>query len=1316
MKSRAGIKKFIQKMTVGVMLTGMMLVAAWPASTYAQERVSYQDYVSILYNSENGMPTSEANDVVQTSDGFIWIASYSGLIRFDGDTFERISDADGVASANTLFTDSKDRLWIGTNDNGLMLYELGKYTTYNKEHGLSSNSVKTIEEDSRGNLYVGTTGGICYLDTETGVINQIPLEEGADSYINSMCILPDDTLIAVTNTGKVYQVQNQTCSSMELAGMDQSEIFTSVNVVQDGWMLGTEGSSIYRCTGTADSFQFIRLDTRELKRINCVESLEDGTLWICSDTGVGYFDQNMKYVQLKENQLNNSVDNMIQDYEGNLWFSSSRQGVFKCTRNYFSDLSEKAGLGDTVVNSIVQYNNQTYVATDTGLVVLNSNGAKVDTPLTDYLDGIRIRCLLVDSNRKLWLCCYGEKGLVSFDTVEIKNVGVAQGLDASKLRSAIESRDGSIIVATSNGIYYVKDGQVTDYLGSEEGLTNMEILSLYEAEDGTLYAGTDGGGVCMITDGKVTGVISEEQGLRSGIVMRIRYDEKRDGLWLITSNSIAFYKDGKAETIEKFPYSNNYDLYFGDDDTLWILSSDGLYVVHGDSMFGNAALRYSFYNYNTGMPSTPTSNAFSYMDSREDILYICGSKGIYSIQMSLVAENTVTKLAIPYITVDGELVWNRGAVMDIPSDAKRIQIDAFALSYGLENPLISYELKGFDDEKMVVRKSEMSDITYTNLRGGDYTFHFSVVDPNTNEELATQEILLHKDYQMMEQPWFFPVVAFVTALLVAVIVYVVSKFRMNHYIIQQEEAQKKVLADALQQAESASMAKGSFLSNMSHEIRTPLNAVIGYLSIAKDSDRNLEKIMHCIDNSEIAAKHLLQIINDVLDMSSIESGKMKIANEEFDLKKEISDITTIFYQNCKNKGVEFNSHIEGLTQEWVTGDQLRLNQILMNLLSNSVKFTPEQGHVTLLVKQLSMDEKSVYVQFVVSDTGIGMSEEYKQRLFQPFEQENASTAKKYGGSGLGLSITNNLISMMGGTITVDSKQNEGTTFTVTMHFDRAATQTGQQPSPAEYAKIRVLIVDDQENEGTYIKSVLKNCGVKADAVTSGELALKRIRSRMGGDYAYDLCILDWKMPDMNGLEVAEKIRAEFGSELPIIVATAYDVSEFEDEAKKAGVNKVVSKPLFQSTLFDLLVTTFGKYDPEKQKEEKKVIDMSGVRVILAEDNEMNMDIAVTVLEKAGVQVDQAVNGEEACSLFLHAPEHTYDLILMDIQMPVMNGYEATRKIRGSAHPDAETIPVIAMTANAFAEDVAEALANGMNAHIAKPINYDKLFELLKQFS
>lgn len=540
-------------------------------------------------------------------------------------------------------------------------------------------------------------------------------------------------------------------------------------------------------------------------------------------------------------------------------------------------------------------------------------------------------------------------------------------------------------------------------------------------------------------------------------------------------------------------------------------------------------------------------------------------------------------------------------------------------------------------------------------------------------------------------------------------------FKKNiHQSKVDEEEQKQVLRDALEATKSASAAKGQFLSKMSHEIRTPLNAVIGYMNIAKDSGDDVSKVMHCVENSDMAAKHLLNIINDVLDISSIENGKMKIAHEEFDLKSQIISISKIFFYQAKKKDVKFQVFLNSVIEEWVIGDSLRVNQILMNLLSNALKFTPEGGKVTLSVTQVDVYEKKIFMKFAVQDTGIGMSEEYQKRLFQPFEQESAQTAQRYGGSGLGLSITYNLIQMMGGSIEVTSEQEKGSTFVVSLHFDRCLREQRKMEELRNFAHVRALIVEENKESYEYICSLLKRCKIKNDVVTSREAAIRQLKRRMESEYMYNMCIMEWDMFSQDGEAFMDEIKELCGVKMPMIVMMAYDVTECEERAKQMGVNRVIEKPLFQSTLFDLLVSTYGKYEPVSQKE-KKLADMRGLHVLLAEDNPMNMEIAMDILNKTGMMVDGVSDGKQAYEKFTGEPEGTYDAILMDVQMPVMNGYQATGAIRKSEHPEAGTIPIIAMTANAFAEDVNAAIASGMNSHIAKPVDYDKLYEVLNQF-
>lgn len=516
------------------------------------------------------------------------------------------------------------------------------------------------------------------------------------------------------------------------------------------------------------------------------------------------------------------------------------------------------------------------------------------------------------------------------------------------------------------------------------------------------------------------------------------------------------------------------------------------------------------------------------------------------------------------------------------------------------------------------------------------------------------------------------------------------------------------LQNALEQSQRASSAKGVFLSQMSHEIRTPLNAIIGYLNIAHDCGGNLDKIYECLNKGLAASSHLLSIINDILDISSIESGKLKIANEDFDFKHLLTGIVAMFYNQAEAKKIKFEMQLQDLTEEWLVGDSLRVNQILLNLFSNAIKFTPSGGSVTLIVKQLAIVRDRVQIMFQLSDTGCGMSEEFKNRLFTAFEQQDYSTARKYGGTGLGLSITKNLVNIMGGTIDVVSHENEGTTFTITLGFERSLKK--HAIADADFSHLRALVVDDQEEDRTYIQMVLTKCGVKNDAVDSGEAAIRQIERRLGSRHPYDMCLLDLRLPNMDGIKTAEKIRLIDGitENMPIILVTAYDTAHIANDALSAGVNKVIQKPLFQSTFFDFLMNTSYKLN-SKNDSLNSCKGLNGLSILLVEDNQMNMDITTQYLERAGMKITPAWNGKEAVDLFINSQKGTFQAILMDIQMPIMDGYQATKTIRSSQHPEAALIPIIAMTANAFNEDIVMALSSGMNDHISKPVFYEQLF-------
>ena len=525
----------------------------------------------------------------------------------------------------------------------------------------------------------------------------------------------------------------------------------------------------------------------------------------------------------------------------------------------------------------------------------------------------------------------------------------------------------------------------------------------------------------------------------------------------------------------------------------------------------------------------------------------------------------------------------------------------------------------------------------------------------------------------------------------------------------------KALKEAYQTAENASRAKTDFLSNMSHDIRTPMNAIIGLTAIAGANIENQDKVIECLGKITKSSRHLLGLINEVLDMARIESGKMSLAEEDFNLSELVDNLVTLTKPGIDEHRHNFEVHIEHIEHEAVCGDSLRIQQVFVNLMSNAVKYTPDGGNIIFSIKEKpnGFSELGCY-EFSIEDNGIGMTPEYQKIMFEPFSRADDHRTTKVQGTGLGMAIARNIINLMNGNITVDSTLNKGTKITVTIYLK---LQESRKEQEKELINLPVLVVDDDKTCCESTVATLKDIGLEGEWVLTGKEAVERCYARHEMNSDYFAVILDWKMPEMDGIETARKIRERVGKEVTIIILTSFDFSEIEEDARAAGVDAFIAKPLFRSRLTAAL-RQFTSEKKEKNArdylEEFSKVDYTGKKILIVEDNELNREIAAEILGMTGAEIDVAENGKIAVEKVMNAPENEYDLAFMDIQMPIMNGYEATAAIRSL--PGARgKVPIIAMTANAFAEDVQLAKNTGMNEHIAKPLDMNKLNDVLKQW-
>lgn len=716
-------------------------------------RVDYNNYVQTVYSSENGLPCGEANDIAQTNDGILWVGTYAGLYRYNGSEFRWMDGYDTVRNVNALFVDEEGRLWIGTNDNGLSIAINETITNVlDKSTGLPSNSVRSIIQSSDGYYYIGTSGSMQVLSLNNGFKNVNILREV--NYADSSAADSAGNVAAVTNNGRLFLMQKgQILSSRQLT--DESEIFRSCTFSPTGKLLaGTSKNHIYVFDISEGYFnEQSVLTTGTLNSIKDLRYLENQDLFVTADNGIGYFDTRGAFRVLNTNEFRNSVDNMLVDYQGNLWFSSSRLGLLRLAPSSFLNIYSTIGMDHRVVNTTAFWKGNYYFGTDRGLDIVNDElSEQIHNDLTERFENIRIRCIFVDSRGSLWICTYGS-GLFEIEADGTEHEYSSNNvIFGNRVRMVMELSDGTILAGSDVGVSFIRDHEV------EETITNTMILTATELPDKRILVGTDGNGLVIIDNYEVSRILTREDGLSSEVILRTIYDKKGEGTFVVTSNGLCYMdKDDHVRILRNFPYYNNYDVYVNEnDDRFFAASSAGIFVANREDVLQDEDdLQYELLDARTGLDSSLTANSWNYCNEAGEF-FISTDSGVYMLNTnSYQASTHVYRMSITSVSLDGEKTpLDRNKNIVVPRNINRIDITPEIINYSVQIPSVGYYLEGFDADWRIVPLDQLQSVSYTNLNVGEYTFHLGVFDAKHQNVLSQRTYGVIKEKEIYDNSWF----------------------------------------------------------------------------------------------------------------------------------------------------------------------------------------------------------------------------------------------------------------------------------------------------------------------------------------------------------------------------------------------------------------------------------------------------------------------------------------------------------------------------------------------------------------------------------